>query len=126
MGEEVVQQMNYYAILLDSDPYAKFVTGILAIIMVVCLIPLLSSIIWYEKCGTNSRQTIINKLLSATSSSSGSRTRWQFRIDSGNDSSSSGSLLSASSLISFSIGSQVTSHFFYLEPLGSVKANTLN
>ena len=57
--------INLNNVILNADNFSKYVSPILALIMVLFLIPLFYSIIWYEKYGTNDKQTIVNQFFSA-------------------------------------------------------------
>ena len=58
------ETVNYYAILMESNPLSRYTAALMATVLIIILIPLLYSIIWYEKYGANNRQTIINQFLS--------------------------------------------------------------
>lgn len=59
------EALNYFLLLLEKEPVSKYTTATLALIMIIVLVPVLYSIIWYEKFGSNKRKTIINYFLSS-------------------------------------------------------------
>ena len=57
--------VNFNNLILDTNNFVKYGSSVLTLVMVLLQIPLLYSIIWYEKYGTNDNQTIVNQFFSA-------------------------------------------------------------